>query len=210
MRLRALLLVLGGLPVSGAILGSFTTLAALSVVHGPPLPQRDWLQGAVFVVLAFAVVGMAIRTFLRVRREGAGAGSAGPEFLLLAKGAPVLVAIGFGLGVWWGMGIASGRLESDHRARDELCAAPAVLGLDAATCRERLPECRTTAWREPIHDHNDPEVTKLHVAVSQRMEKIDDPVARRPYLEILEELTSSFTVADFNRRTLVCLVAPGS
>lgn len=204
MRLRALLLTLGGLPVSGAILGSFTTLAALSVVHGPPLPQHDWIQGSIFVVLAFGVVGMAIRTFLRARREGA-ANAAGPEFVLLAKVSPVLVAIGFGLGVWWGMGLASGRLESDNRERDELCQAPGVLGLDAETCRERLPGCRTTAWREPIHDHNDPAVTKLHVAVSQRLEKIDDPVARRPYLEILAELTSNFTVADFNRRTLVCL-----
>lgn len=207
MRFRALVLMLGGLPVSGGILGAFTTLAALSLLHGPPLPRGDWIAGAVFLAFALAIAAIAIRVFLRVRRDGA-SGAAGPEFVLLAKGAPVLIAIGLGLGVWFGINTADGRLDADSRARDALCEAPAVLGLDAETCAERLPECRTTAWRSPIHDHNDPEVTRVHVDVSKRLEGLDDPEARRPYLRILQQLTSDFTVADFDRRTVACLTRP--
>lgn len=203
-RLRAFVLVLGGLPVSGGILGAFTTLAALSVIHGPPLPRGDWIAGAVFLVLALGVAAIAVRVFLRVRREGATA-AAGPEFLLLAKGAPVLLAVGFGLGVWFGMNVATGRLDADRRAGAELCEAPMVLGLDAVACAERLAECRLEAWASPIHDHNDADVVRLHGAISDRMATVDDPVARNAYLRTLGRLTSTFTVADFDRRTLVCL-----
>lgn len=149
---------------------------------------------------------MALRAFLRVRRDG-GQGGAGPEFVLLAKGSPVLIALGIAGGCYAGWNIASSRVDADARSAAELCETPAVWNLDADQCARMLPECRKQAWAAPIHDHNQADVTRIHRDLSARVDTLNDLDARKPYLRALEQLTSNFEVADFNRATIVCLTA---
>jgi hypothetical protein len=144
-RLGARLLVLGGLPVCGAIVTAFSLFAFRALTGGPPLEDRDWVAGAIFVT--FAVIGLAIsiRAALRVWRSGTAATDEAP---LLARISPVLVVAGLVGGVFIGKAIERSAESSLERAVGySWCEAPALLGFaDVDACVAAGTPCLHEGW----------------------------------------------------------------
>lgn len=144
-RLGARLLVLGGLPACGAIVTAFSMLAFRALTGGPPLEDRDWVAGFIFVF--FAALGLLIssRAAWRVWKGGSTVGEEAP---LLARISPVLVVAGLVGGVFIGRAIersAEGSLESG--VGDSWCEDPTMLGFsDVEACVAAGTPCLHEGW----------------------------------------------------------------
>ncbi|MDP1921981.1 MAG: hypothetical protein Q8L14_37415 [Myxococcales bacterium] len=144
-RLGARVLVLGGLPVCGAIVTSFMMFAFRALTGGPPLEDRDWVAGFIFVF--FAALGLLIssRAAWRVWKGGS---SVGEEAPLLARISPLLVVGGLVAGVFIGRAIersAEGSLE--RGVAFFWCEDPTMLGFsDVAACVAAGTPCLHEGW----------------------------------------------------------------
>lgn len=144
-RLGSRLLVLGGLPVCGAIVTAFTSFGFRALTGGPPLEDRDWGAGAIFMTLSALGLLISLRAARRVWVKGA---SGTDEAPLLARVSPLLVVGGLVGGVFVGRAIehsAEGSLE--NAVGYFWCGDPALLGFpDAESCVAAGTACLHEGW----------------------------------------------------------------
>lgn len=144
-RFNARILVLGGLPACGAIVTAFTMFAFRALTGGPPLEDRDWVAGFIFVF--FAALGLLIssRAAWRVWKGGS---SAGDEAPLLARISPLLVVGGLVAGIFIGRAIERSAESSLERAvAESWCDEPALLGFpNAEACIAAGTPCLHEGW----------------------------------------------------------------
>ncbi|MDP3500694.1 MAG: hypothetical protein Q8S33_10190 [Myxococcales bacterium] len=144
-RFSARILVLGGLPVCGAIVTAFTMFAFRALTGGPPLEDRDLVAGFIFVF--FAALGLIIssRAAWRVWKSGS---SVGEEAPLLARISPLLVVGGLVAGVFVGRAIEQSAEGSLERAvRESWCEDPPLLGFsDVEACVAAGTPCLHEGW----------------------------------------------------------------
>lgn len=144
-RVGARVLVLGGLPVCGAIVTAFALLAFRALTGGPPLEDRDWIAGAIFVVLAALGLLISLRAAWRVWKRGRTTQDEAP---LLARVSPLLVIGGLVGGVFVGRAIERSAERSLERAvADSWCEEPALLGFrDVESCSAAGTPCLHEGW----------------------------------------------------------------
>lgn len=144
-RLSARVLVLGGLPACGAIVTAFTMFAFRALTGGPPLEDRDWVAGFIFVF--FAALGLVIssRAAWRVWKGGSTVGEEAP---LLARISPLLVVGGLVAGVFIGRAIERSAEDSLERAvAESWCEDPTLLGFpDVEACVAAGTPCLHEGW----------------------------------------------------------------
>jgi hypothetical protein len=142
-RRNARALVIGGLPVCGALVTAFTMFAFRALTGGPPLEDRDWVGGFIFVF--FAAVGLLVSS-RAAWRVWSGGSSAGDEFL--ARISPVLIVAGLVAGVFIGRAIERSAEGSLERAVSESwCEDPTQLGFsDVAACVAAGTPCLHEGW----------------------------------------------------------------
>ena len=136
MHLKAILIVLVGVPVCAAILTAFPTFFLMSQQEGPPLTRADLIQGSIFCLGAIIVVALSVVAFMRIR---SGRRS---EVGFLPMLVPVLVLAGIVGGGLFARKVGGSRRETNDRHDAELCDEPAFWGVDEATCLDRSRTCR--------------------------------------------------------------------
>ncbi len=143
--LGARVFVLGGLPVCGAIVTAFGRFAFRALTGGSPLEDRDWIAGAIVVVLAAIGLLISLRAAWRVWKRGRTIHDEAP---LLARLSPLLVIGGLVGGVFVGRAIEQSAERSlESSVTDTWCEEPSLLGFkDVESCSAAGTPCLHEGW----------------------------------------------------------------
>lgn len=205
-------LALLGLPVCSTLVVAFPMFGVLSVVEGPPLERRDWVAGAVFVVVALVALVVALRSSARVWRRGAQSADLSPW---VARAVPALVVIGAVLGVLFARSVRAAQHQNlEQTVRFLWCDAPELLGqADAEACVEAGLDCQRAAWTDPapFQARADALQTRLEARRKAAMAAADyDDAAVRAIDRLLSELRfdeARPVTSAADRGALACLAA---
>ncbi|MDX2009442.1 MAG: hypothetical protein SFW67_04595 [Myxococcaceae bacterium] len=222
------LLALGSAFTSGALLGCFPFLA-VQVLRGewPPLEDKDWLAGFVFVGLSLVALAVVVRAVFR-RQRGAFFDASRmkgtpeehgvahlvdmPELVGLARAAGIAALLGLAAGAWAGTRLHRSRLDSLLEDGASWCASATVFGFsDETACSGAAERCIREGWALPAA--RIARAGALRSALQARVTSLRASGASTGDLEWLvrrlEDSSESPKGAQSRQAALVCLAESG-